>query len=342
MIFGTPATLAARVGGRVLGDATLAIERIGAVDDADANTLTFAVDERYLRGALASRAGAILTDERLAPAGAAAKPLILVANVRDALATLLAAFAPPRPVGPARHPSAAIDPSAELASDLVVGPFVVIGPRARIGSGVVLGPGVIIGADVTIGNDSTLHAHAQVLDRCVLGARNVINNGAVIGGEGFGWVTVDGMLRKIPQIGNVVLADDVEIGVNACVDRAQTGTTAIGQGTKIDNLCQIGHNCRLGKHNAFAAQVGLAGTTVTGDYVQSGGQAGFRGHITIGSRVGIVGGSEVWNDIPDDTIVSGAPAREHRSVLKEKAIIRKLPKLVERIKALEDRSSHGV
>jgi UDP-3-O-[3-hydroxymyristoyl] glucosamine N-acyltransferase len=337
MSLGTPASLAARVGGRVLGDGSRTIARIGAVADADPETLTFAVDERYLRGALASRAGAILTDARLAPAEPAAVPLILVENVREALATLLGAFAPPRPVGPFRHPSAAIDPTAELADDVVVGPFVAIGPRARIASGVVLEAGAIVGADAVIGPDSTLHAHAQVLDRCVLGARNVIHNGAVIGGEGFGWVTLDGTLRKIPQVGNVEFADDVEIGVNSCVDRAQTGTTSIGEGTKIDNLCQIGHNCRIGKHSAFAAQNGLAGTTVIGDYVQSGGQAGFKGHLTVGSRVGIVGRSEVWGDIASDTVVSGSPAREHRDVLKEKALIRKLPKLLARVDALEKR-----
>jgi UDP-3-O-[3-hydroxymyristoyl] glucosamine N-acyltransferase len=341
MTFGTPASLAARVGGRVLGDENLPILRIGAVDDADANTLTFAVDERYLRNALASKAGAVLTDERFAPSDVPGKPLILVPAVREALATLLAAFAPPRPVGPSRHPSAVIDPTAELAHDVVVGPFVVVGARARVGTGVVLGAGAIVGEDATIGAGSTLHPHAQLLDRCTIGARCVLHNGAVVGGEGFGWVVVDGTFRKIPQIGNVELADDVEIGVNTCVDRAQTGTTSIGQGSKIDNLCQIGHNCRIGKHSAFAAQNGLAGTTVIGDYVQSGGQAGFKGHLTVGSRVGIIGRSEVWGDIADDSVISGSPARNHRDVLKEKALIRKLPKLIARIDALEDRSSEG-
>jgi UDP-3-O-[3-hydroxymyristoyl] glucosamine N-acyltransferase len=162
----------------------------------------------------------------------------------------------------------------------------------------------------------------------------------VIGSDGFGWAFLDGTLNKIPQIGTVELGDDVEIGANTCIDRAQTGVTSIGTGTKIDNLCQIGHNCRIGKHTAIAAQTGLAGTTIIGDYVQVGGQSGFGGHLTIGSRAKIAGGSEVWGDVEAGASVSGVPARNHRENVRVQAYVRRLPKLFERVEALETSSAH--
>jgi UDP-3-O-[3-hydroxymyristoyl] glucosamine N-acyltransferase len=157
---------------------------------------------------------------------------------------------------------------------------------------------------------------AYVGDACILGNHVMLKPQAVVGSEGFGWAFLDGALQRIPQIGIVELGDDVQIGANSCVDRAQTGVTAIGEGTKIDNLVQIGHNCSIGKHCAIAAQTGLAGSTIVGDYVQIGGQVGIAGHLHIGTRARIAARSAVWGNIADDTIVSGSPARPHRDVLK--------------------------
>ncbi|HEY1867379.1 MAG TPA: UDP-3-O-(3-hydroxymyristoyl)glucosamine N-acyltransferase, partial [Candidatus Cybelea sp.] len=157
----------------------------------------------------------------------------------------------------------------------------------------------------------------------------------VIGSAGFGWAFVDGRSQRIPQIGNVVLEDEVEIGANSCVDRAQTGSTRIGTGTKIDNLVQIGHNCRIGKHCVIASLTGLAGSTIVGDYVKVAGQVGFRGHITVGSHVTIAGQSGVWTDVPDGATLSGNPAHDHRDELRQKVMIRRLPKLFDRVEALE-------
>jgi UDP-3-O-[3-hydroxymyristoyl] glucosamine N-acyltransferase len=195
-----------------------------------------------------------------------------------------------------------------------------------------------VGADCALGADCHLFPRATLLERCRVGARVIIHPGAVIGSDGFGYAFLDGAFIKIPQVGNVVLEDDVEIGANTCVDRAQTGTTLIGRGAKIDNLVQVGHNCRIGRHSAFAAQAGLAGTTIVGDYVQAGGQTGFKGHITIGSGAKIGAGSAVWSDIPDGAFVSGRPAREHREELKREVMVRKLPKLVARVDALEGKT----
>jgi UDP-3-O-[3-hydroxymyristoyl] glucosamine N-acyltransferase len=332
---GTLGALCDRIGGRVIGDPAVLVERLAAIDDIDATALTFATDERYLRLALASTAAAILTDASMIDAATTyPKPLLVVPSVRVALAELLAMLEVPRPA-PGIHATAVIDPSAELGRDVSIGPHVCIGARARIGDRTVLGAGVVIGADAVVGMDSLFHPRAIVLDRCRVGARVVLQAGATIGSDGFGWAFVDGALRKIPQVGIVELGDDVEIGANTCIDRAQTGVTAIGAGTKIDNLCQIGHNCRIGKHSAIAAQTGMAGTTIVGDYVQIGGQSAFKGHVTVGSRVTIAGASHIWGDVPDGVMISGRPARAHRDELRGQALLRKLPKLFARVDALE-------
>jgi UDP-3-O-[3-hydroxymyristoyl] glucosamine N-acyltransferase len=335
---GTLAELAERTGGRVIGDPGVRVDRIAAVDEADQSALTFAVDERYLRNALASKAGAVLTDEALLAAGQTyPKPILAVPSARVALVALLAALEPPRPVGPFVHPTAAVDPSAVVGSGVWIGPHVAVGARSDIGDRTVLSAGVVIGDDARVGADCLFHPRAYLADRCVAGDRVVLQAGAVIGSDGFGWAFLDGRLLKIPQVGYVELADDVEIGANTCVDRAQTGVTSIGTGTKIDNLCQIGHNAHIGKHSAIAAFAGLAGTTTIGDYVRVAGQVMFRGHMTVGDRVTIGGGSHIWGDVPDDAFVTGRPAQNHRDEVRLQAYIRRLPKLFGRVDELEKR-----
>jgi UDP-3-O-[3-hydroxymyristoyl] glucosamine N-acyltransferase len=335
---GTLGELAERTGGRVVGDAGFRVERIAAVDEADPTALTFAVDERYLRAAMSSKAGAVLTDESLVVAGEAyPKPILAVSSARVALSALLAALEPPRPSGPFVHPTAAVDPSAVVGEDVWIGPHVAVGARSRIGDRSVLSAGVVIGDDARVGADCLFHPRAYLADRCVAGDRVVLQAGAVIGSDGFGWAFLDGRLLKIPQVGNVELGDDVEIGANTCVDRAQTGVTSIGTGTKIDNLCQIGHNSRIGKHSAIAAFAGLAGTTTIGDYVRVAGQSMFRGHMTVGDRVTIGGGSHIWGDVPDDAFVTGRPAQNHRDEMRFQAYLRRLPKLFGRVDELEKR-----
>jgi UDP-3-O-[3-hydroxymyristoyl] glucosamine N-acyltransferase len=335
---GTLGELAQRTGGRVVGDSATVIERVAAVDDAGPGALTFAVDERYLRAALASKAAAVLTEDSLLTGGDGyAKPILAVPSARVALAALLAALEPPRPRGPFVHPAAAVHESAQVGESVWIGPHVAVGPRARIGDRTVLLPGVVIGAGAVVGADCLFHPRAYLADRCIAGDRVVLQAGAVIGSDGFGWAFLDGRLVKIPQVGIVALGDDVEIGANTCVDRAQTGVTSIGEGTKIDNLCQIGHNARIGKHNAIAAFAGMAGTTTIGDYNKIAGSALFPGHTTIGSRVTIGGASHVWGDVPDGAFVTGQPAQNHRDHVRLQAYLRKLPKLFARVDALEKR-----
>jgi len=327
---------ATRAGGVVRGDASVVIERIGAIDEADEHTLTFAVNERYLRAALASKAVAVITESAIAESVVdVSKPLLLVDSAREALASLLATFQRPQPCGPFRHPSAVIDESAQIGADVWIGPNVVIGARARIDEQSVFHAGVIVGSDARIGRRVIFYERSMLLEGCVAGDRVVLQPGAVVGSEGFGWVFIEGRIEKIPQIGNVELGEDVEIGANTTIDRAQMGTTSIGRGTKIDNLCQVGHNCRIGKYSAFAALTGIAGSAVIGDQVQVGGQAGVKGHVKIGSRVKVAGRSEVWGDIPDDMVISGAPAGDHRLNLRRMARVRTIENLFSRVEALE-------
>jgi UDP-3-O-[3-hydroxymyristoyl] glucosamine N-acyltransferase len=328
--------IAETIGGLVIGDPNLRVASIASIDDADAATLTYATDEHYLKAALASRAGAILAASSVIdPDETYVKPIVAVASPRIALSSLLAAFETPRVKGPYVDPSAAIHPSATIHADVYIGRDVTIGQGATIGARSVLGAGAVIGADAVLGEDCFIDTRAYVGEASILGDRVILKPHAIIGSDGFGWAFMDGALRRIPQIGIVQLGNDVEIGANSCVDRAQTGVTSIGDGTKIDNLVQIGHNCRIGKHCAIAAQCGMAGSTIIGDYVQIGGQVGLKGHLTVGSRVRIAARSEIWGDIADDTVVSGAPARHHRETLKVQAYVRRLPKLFDRVEALE-------
>ncbi len=334
-MLGTLAEIQARLGGRLIGDGAARVERVGAIDEAGPDALTFATDESYLAAALAGAAGAVLVDASVPLPEAPSKPLLVVENARAALAALLASLKPPRPRGPFRHPSAVVEDGAEIGDDVYLGAHCVVSAGARIARGCTIGAGAYVGAQAEIGEETWLHPHATVHEHCVVGKRVVLHSGSVIGSEGFGWAFIEGRLERIPQVGNVVLGDDVEIGANSCIDRAQTGSTTIGQGTKIDNLVQIGHNCRIGKHCAIAAQTGMAGSTSVGDYVKIAGQVGTRGHMHIGSRATVAGQSGVWGDVPEGAMISGNPARDHRETLRTEVMLRKLPKVIARVDALE-------
>jgi UDP-3-O-[3-hydroxymyristoyl] glucosamine N-acyltransferase len=335
-MLGTLADLHARVGGRIVGDGSVSISRICAIDDATPDALTFATDEKYYAAALSGKAAAILVDASVpVDESAATKPLLVIQNARAALASFLATLKTPRPRGPFVHPSAVVEDGAIVGERVYIGAHAYVGAHAKIGDGTTISPHAFVGNDATIGDESWLHPHAIVHERCVTGARVVLHSGCVIGSEGFGWAFIEGRLERIPQVGNVVLEDDVEIGANTCIDRAQTGSTTIGQGTKIDNLVQIGHNCRIGKHCAIAAQTGFAGSTSVGDFVKIAGQVGTRGHMYIGSRSTVAGQSGVWGDVADGAMVSGNPARDHRETLRNEVNIRKIPDLLKRLTRLE-------
>ena len=328
------ADLAAAAGGTVVGDGSALIDHVAAVDDADEHALTFAVDDRWVEKALASRARAIIVPRSAHAQTDSGKPLIVVDNVRQALAAILQSFAPPRPRGPFTHPSAIVEKSVDLGKEVWIGPGVIVGAGARLDDGVVLCGGCYVGSNAAIGAGSFLHPRAVVMDECVIGKECVLQAGCVIGSDGFGFVRVGAEQIKIPQIGNVVIGDRVEIGACTTIDRAVTGSTTIGSGTKIDNLVQIAHNIHVGEDCTICAQVGIAGSTHIGNHVIIAGQAGVIGHVEVGDNSLVLASAKVISSLPANSRVSGFYAQDHRTDIEQKVLLRKLPKLFEQVRML--------
>jgi UDP-3-O-[3-hydroxymyristoyl] glucosamine N-acyltransferase len=326
--------LARIAGAEVAGDAALPIERVSSVDEAQPGALTFAVDERWVERALASKASAVIVPASAAGVDRKAKSLLVATDVRAALAAILASFAPPLPHGEFTHPSAVICAGVARGRDVWVGAGAVVSDGARLGDGVILMAGAFVGRDASIGARTLLHPRACVLDGCVVGERCILHANCVVGADGFGFVRVGKEQIKIPQIGNVVVGDDVEIGACTTIDRGVTGSTVVGRGTKIDNLVQIGHNCTIGEDSTLCAQVGIAGSTKVGAVVTLAGQVGVNGHIEIGDMTIAGGQTGIVSDLPPNSKVWGTPALPIREEMAQKVSLRKLPKLFEQVREL--------
>jgi len=328
--------IARLVGGELHGPAELEITGAATVDRAGPQEITFAAEKRYLELARSSKAGCIIVAK---DAPQLERPTLRVQNPRHAWATVLEALAPKREYPAGVHPSAAVAPDAKIGKDVCIQANVVIGEGSVIGDRVVLCPGVVIGAGCVIGDDSFLHPRVTVMDRVQIGKRVIIHPGAVIGSDGFGYVTINGKHRKVPHIGTVVIEDDVEIGANTTVDRGVCGATRIGRGTKIDNLVQVGHNVEIGEDCLVVAMAGLAGSAIVGDRVTIAGQAGVAGHLTVGDDSVIAARGLVARDLPPKSFVSGFPARPHRENMRVIAATQKLPEALESLSELSRRVS---
>lgn len=337
----TAGEMATHVGGQLLGDGKLLVRGVEAIDQAGPGQLTFIGNAAFARRWPQSQASAALVEAsvqreaQLTPGDGQA--LIVVGNADLAMAAALALFAPPTPrPAPGAHASAVVDPSAELGDGACVGPQVLIGPRVRIGAGCVIHGRVTILDDSVVGPGSELWPGVVIRERCEIGAACILHPNVVIGADGFGYRPSDDPKRpglvKIPQIGTVRIGDDVEIGAGSCVDRGKFSATAIGDGTKIDNLCQIGHNCRIGRCCILAGQTGLAGSVTLGDGVIVGGKVAIRDHVTIGPGVHLAACSAVMDDVPAGETWGGYPAREARVALREHAAMRKLPDLLKELR----------
>jgi UDP-3-O-[3-hydroxymyristoyl] glucosamine N-acyltransferase len=326
--------LAALAKGTLLGDPQVSIERVSSVDESDVHSLTFAVDERWLERALRSRAAAVLAPDAARNAERNGKSLILVTNVRAALALILESFAPQVPSGEFTHESGLIEPGVTREADVWIGPNVIVREGAVLGRGCVLLAGAYVGKNARIGARTLFHPHAVVLDDCIVGEECVLNANCVIGSDGFGFVRVGAEQIKIPQIGNVVLGDRVEIGACTTIDRAVTGSTVVGAGTKIDNLVQIAHNVSIGEDSTICALSGIAGSTKLGKRVVIAGEVGITGHVEIGDGTVIGAGSKVIGSWPPNSYISGYYALPHRENIEQKVLIRKLPKLFEQVREL--------
>ena len=330
----TASEIAARVGGEVIGDGSIHLTGFAPTDSAKPGDLTFAENEDYFARADKSAASAILVDGKYS---STSKVLIRVPKARVAFARVLSLFFPERSFAPGVHATAVVAPTARIDASAHVGPHCVIGERVHVGAGSVLESGIHVGDDCRLGEGVRLFPNVVLYPRTQVGNRVLIHGGSVIGADGFGYVFDQGAHRKVPQVGNVVIRDDVEIGANVTVDRGALGSTIIGKGSKIDNLVQIGHNVVVGEHCIVVAQVGIAGSTKLGHSVTLAGQVGVAGHLTIGNQVTVAAQSGVMNNIPDGEKWLGAPAQPDRQMKRIFIALQRLPELLQRVNELEKR-----
>jgi UDP-3-O-[3-hydroxymyristoyl] glucosamine N-acyltransferase len=320
------------VRGEVVGDGSTLLTGFAQADAAQDGDLTFADKEAYFAAAEQGAAGAILVS---GPFTSSKKPLIRVANARVAVARLLPIFFPAGQHPQGIHPSAVIDPSAKVHPSAHIGPHCVVGPSVEIGARSALMGGNHLGQGARIGEDVCLFPNAVIYARTLIGNRVTIHSGTVIGSDGYGYVLDEGRHRKVLQVGNVVIHDDVEIGANCAIDRAALGSTLIGAGTKIDNLVHVAHNVEMGRHCLIMGQTGIAGSTQLGDYAVVASQSGIAGHLKLGKQSTVGAKSGVMRDIPDGGTVLGYPAAPANEAKRQWAGLQLLPKMVRRMRVLE-------
>ncbi len=327
--------LAELVGGTVDGDGQTLIRGVAGIREAQPGEITFIANSKYEEFLDVTRASAVITSQ----GRSAQKPVIRIDNPYYAYLQVLNLFAADVAVRYPRgvHESAVVDAGASLGANVAVGPLCHVAKGARIGDNTTLVAGVFVGEAVQIGRDCLIYPNVTMREGTAVGDRVILQPGVVLGADGFGYAKNGSTHHKVPQIGRVVIEDDVEIGANSCVDRATTGETRIRRGSKIDNLVQVAHNVVMGEHCVVAAQVGISGSTEIGTGVVIGGQAGIGGHITIGERAMLAGQAGVTKDVPANTAVSGYPAREHSLAKRLAAHVALLPEFFRRVKELERR-----
>ncbi len=327
----TATELAGLCSGRLVGDGSRVVSAVRSVDLADDGDLAFVSDRKAERGAVSSRAGVLLARS------AAPFPDRTVIEVPDpalALIPILEALVPRRRARAGVHPTAVVESGASVDPTAEVGPYAVLEAGSRVGAGAILGSHVAVGRGAEIGEGVWLHPHVVVYDGVRIGPRSEVHSGTVLGADGFGYAPSPTGIRKIPQVGTVEIGADVEIGANSCVDRASLEVTRIGDGTKVDDLVMVGHNCVVGRHGFICAQVGLAGSTVVGDGVILGGQAGAAGHLRIGNGVKVGAQSGVNVDVPDGENINGSPHLPYRESMKCLVELRRLPETARLVREL--------
>jgi UDP-3-O-[3-hydroxymyristoyl] glucosamine N-acyltransferase len=328
----TAAELARELGAELVGEGSVRITGFAPADRAQAGQLTFAENDEYFAKAEQGAASAILAG---ANANSSRKTLLRVSNPRIAFAKVLPLFFPEPQPAAGIHPNTIVAKSAQVDPTAHVGPHCVVGERVKIGARTALLGGNHVGDDSQLADDVRLFPNVVVYARSQIGHRVRIHAGSVIGSDGYGYVFDAGQHRKVLQIGNVIIQDDVEIGANVCVDRAALGSTVIGRGTKIDNLVQIAHNVVVGEGCLLVAQVGIAGSSKLGNFVVLAGQVGVSGHLKIGNQVTVAAQSGVMNDIPDGEKWFGMPACPDKEAKRQFIAIRRLPEVLQRLNELE-------
>ena len=326
--------LAEFLGGTVRGDENCRVCGLAPLEAAGADKITFLANPKYASKVAETGAGAVLMAQGGESYG---RNVIEITNPYLAFAKLLTLFyVQPHPVR-GIMPEACIGVGVSLGEDLSIYPGAIVGDNVSIGDRCVIHPGAVLYAGVTVGNDTTIHANAVIRERCRIGNRCIIQPGAVIGSDGFGYAPDGSSYYPIPQIGIVVLEDDVEIGANTCIDRAALEVTLIRRGTKLDNLVQVAHNCQIGEDCMIVSQVGISGSTKIGNHVTLAGQVGVAGHLSIGDNVIVGSQSGVPGSLPANAGYSGTPVLPHKEWLKSMAVVANLPALRKSVSTLEKR-----
>jgi UDP-3-O-[3-hydroxymyristoyl] glucosamine N-acyltransferase len=325
--------LATRLGAELRGDANLEVTGVKGIEDAGPTEITFVANPKYAGLARKTHAAAVLVEPEFPEIAAAT---LRIANPYYAFSRALGLFYQPPVYSPGIHPTAEIDATAEIGDGAHIGAYVVVGPGVKLGPRATLLPHVVLYPGVHAGSHLFAHAHAVVREGCVLGDHVTLENGAIVGADGFGFAKNEsGHWEKIPQSGPVRIGDRVDIQANACIDRATVGSTEIGSGTKVDNLVQVGHGSRVGENTLVCAQTGLAGSSVIGNNVILAGQTGVAGHCSVGDGVILTAQSAVSHDIPPGKMISGSPGFDNRVWLRAVSIFQRLPELLKRIDRLE-------
>ncbi len=333
----TSGQLAERIGAVVQGDAAVQVTGCAALEDAGPQQVSFLANRKYTKLLATSKAGAIIVSPD--DAGQVPQRTLLVADdpyfaFREAMVALHGWREQPQP---GISEQAYVDPTAQVSELCTIRPFAYIAPRAKVGKRCIIYPHCYIGKDVTIGDDCVIHPNVTIYEGCTLGRRVTLHGGCVIGQDGFCYATHEGEHHKIPQAGNVVIEDDVELGANCAIDRATVGSTVIGKGTKFSDLIAIGHGTKIGEHNLLVAQVGLAGSVTTGNYVVMGGQVGCVGHVRIGDKVQLAGKSAVVSDIDEPGQYGGIPAIPLNDAKRNALAATRLPQLIDQVRQLKKR-----
>jgi UDP-3-O-[3-hydroxymyristoyl] glucosamine N-acyltransferase len=333
----TAATIAGFLKGEIEGDPEIKVNTIAKIEEGEAGALSFLANPKYEHYIYETKSSIVLVNKSFIPSAKVGATLIRVENAYDAFASLLRLVDQARPRKKGIHPTAIIEDSAKVGSDVFIGPYVYIGENCNIGSGCSVYPHVYIGDNTKLGNNCTLNPGVTIYHDCIIGEGCIIHAGSVIGSDGFGFAPQsDNEFMKIPQLGNVVLEDHVEIGANVTIDRATMGSTFIRKGVKLDNLIQIGHNVEVGENTVMAAQTGISGSTKIGKNCMFGGQVGLAGHLKIANNTKIGAQGGILGDVKEEnTAIIGSPAIEVKQFLRSSVIFRKLPEMKSKIDSIE-------
>ena len=331
----TAKQIAEYVGGKVEGDELASVNTFAKIEEGKNGAISFLSNMKYLHYIYDTESSIVLINEDVKLEKETKATLIRVKDAYACVAKLLQRYASMKPNKVGIDSLAFIHPSAKVGKDCYIGPFVAIGPDVVIGDGCVLHPHVTIGEKASVGDNTEIYSNAVVYHHCKVGSNCVLHAGCVIGADGFGFAPNNECYDKIPQIGNVIIEDNVEIGANTCVDRSTMGSTIIHKGVKLDNLVQVAHNCEIGENTVMSAQVGIAGSTKVGSWCMFGGQVGIAGHITIGDKTFLGAQSGVPGKIKGNETLIGTPPMEPKAYFKSQAIFRRLPEIYKQLNELQ-------